>query len=444
MTTTTFIAKNAFRNRRRATLTVLSVAVSLFLLVMLLVALRELTLPPEDVGAALRVAARNKISIASFLPARQRPIIERIPGVEAVSPFTWFGGKFRGEESMTFGQFAMDPSQLTRVFGEAKLPQDQLEAWIKDRTGCILGKLTADKYKLKVGDRITLTSMIFPCTVELTIRGIYQGTPDDRNLLFNHKYLDEVGGRDGWVGMWWLKVRSIEDMPLVTTAINKAFANTSAEVRAESERAFQLSFISMWGNISTMVHYISSVVVFTLVLVTASTMSMAIRERFRELAVLKAIGFRRRELFAFILAESFGLSMLGALLGVGGAWLMFTHTTAAGYALGGLALALMAAAVFPLVRRLFKLGGEESLSRQVLDAALWLLVAAIMAGMAQWLHACGSVAGMTQNMFLTFEVTPKIIGIGALVAAGLGIVASLAPAIAVARMSVVGGLKTLD
>src|SRR6187397_1740890 len=122
-------------------------------------------------------------------------------------------------------------------------------------------------------------------------------------------------------------------MPSVLAAINKAFANTSAEVRAESERAFQLSFISMWGNVKILVASICTVVVFTLVLVTASTMSMAIRERFRELAILKAIGFRRRELFAFILAESFGLAMAGLLVGAGGAWLLFTHGRIAGITL---------------------------------------------------------------------------------------------------------------
>src|SRR6266446_2654903 len=90
MTIGGFILKNALRNKRRATLSILSVAVSLFLLVALQVALREITLPPEDIGAALRVAVRNKISLANPLPARQLPIIERVPGVETVSPFTWF------------------------------------------------------------------------------------------------------------------------------------------------------------------------------------------------------------------------------------------------------------------------------------------------------------------------------------------------------------------
>src|SRR6266849_9282525 len=123
MTVGTFILKNAFRNKRRAVLSITSVAASLFLLVMLLVALRELTVPAEDIGAALRVVVRSKVSIANLLPARQRPIIERIPGVEAISPFSWFGGKFKNEENMTFAPFAMDATKLRPIFGEAKMSE---------------------------------------------------------------------------------------------------------------------------------------------------------------------------------------------------------------------------------------------------------------------------------------------------------------------------------
>lgn len=376
-----FVLINALRNPRRAALSILSVAVSLLLLVILLVGLRELTLPVEDAGAALRVAVRNKISIANLLPARQLPIIERIPGVESVTPFTWFGGKYKNEESMTFAQFAMDPKKLRSVFGEAKMSPEAYEAFESERMGCIIGKITAEKYKLKVGDKITLESTVYGITMDFKIAGIYAGTADDRNMLFRQDYLDEASGVPGQVGMWWLKVRSAEEMPVVLDTINRKFANTSAEVRAETERAFQLGFISMWGNIRLLVMVICSAVVFTLLLVSASTMSMAIRERFRELAILKAIGFRRRELFALILAESFGLAMAGALVGVGGAYLLLTR---------------------------------------------------------------GDTAAMTNGMFPMFEITPKIIAIGASVAALLGIVASIMPSVAVARMSVVEGLKTLD
>jgi putative ABC transport system permease protein len=381
MTIGTFILKNAFRNKRRALLSILSVAVSLFLLVTLMVAVREMTLPPEDEGMAMRIVVRNKVSLANLLPARQRQVIEKIPGVEAVSPFTWFGGKFRNEEGMTFAQFALDPKALKTIFPEGHISDETFAAFETERTACVVGKLTAEKYKIKLGDKLPFTSTIYPCTVELKVVGVYSGTLDDRNIFFSHKYLDEVSGSDGWVGTWWVKGSSLEAVPRVTEAINKAFENTSAAVRAETERAFQLSFISMWGNIKVFIGSISTVVVFTLVLVCASTMSMAIRERFRELAVLKALGFQRRELFVLILAESFGLAALGGLLGIGGAYALFTY---------------------------------------------------------------GDISRMTSNIFLTFEVTPRIIGRASLVAAGLGIISSIAPAISVARMSVVGGLKTLD
>ena len=382
MTIPTFIAKNALRNKRRATLSILSVSASLFLLVTLLVALRELTQPPEDLGASLRIAVRSKISLANVLPARQRTVLEKIPGVVAVTPFTFFGGKYRDEETTTFAQFAMDPVQLTNIFPEAKMPLKQLESWIKDRKTCVVGKITADRYKLSVGDKMLFTGTFWPCDLKLKVAGIFQGSLDDRTVFFHQKRLDDALGLDaGLVGTWWVRARSAEEVPAVITKINQAFANTSAEVRAETERAFQLSFISMMGDVKLLIGSICSVVVFTLLLVSASTMSMAVRERFRELAVLKALGFRRRELFAFILAESFGLAMVGALIGVGGAWLLFSNI---------------------------------------------------------------DIAALSNGILITFEVSPRIVGLASLVAAVLGIVASIAPAISVAKMSVVNGLKTLD
>jgi putative ABC transport system permease protein len=433
MTLASFVLKNALRNRRRAVLCILSVAVSLFLLVTLQVALRELTLPPTDVGAALRVLVRSKVSVANLLPARQRSVIERIPGVEAVSPFTWFGGKFRDQEHITFAQFAMDARVLTNIFTEARVAPEHLAAFLADRTACLVGRITADRYRLKVGDRISLTSIAFPCTLELKVAGFYEGTIDDRNILFHHKYLDESWDNPGWVGMWWVKVRSIQDMPRVVAAINRAFENTSAEVWAETERAFQLSFVSMWGDIRTLVRSVSSVVVFTLVLVTASTMNMAVRERLQELAMLKALGYRRSDLLAFILAESVGLALTGGLVGVGGAWLVFTHGRLASGLLAAAAGAWAVGGVWAAVRH-----------RRWLSLALSVGVAAGLGAVARFLYLHPRIADMTDGILLTFEVTPRIVGVGMAVAVALGVVASLAPFVAVARLSVVEGLRTLD
>ncbi|MEY2408368.1 MAG: putative transport system permease protein, partial [Verrucomicrobiota bacterium] len=394
--------------------------------------LHEFTVPPEDIGSALRVIARSKISIANLLPARQRQIIERIPGVEAVSPFTWFGGKFKGDKEMMFAQFAMDPKVLPILSPEFHVTRAEYDAWASNRTACIVGRLTAEKRNIKVGDRITLTSIIYPCTLELTVAGIYSGTADDRNMLFHHKYLDEAGGADGQVGTWWIKVRSIEEMQPVTSAINKAFENTSAEVRAETERAFQLSFVSMMGDMTVFIGWICVAVGLALLFVTASTMSMAIRERMRELAILKAIGFQLRDLLGFILAESLGLAAAGGLVGVGGAWLLFTHTKAASYVLGVVAVALVA------------LGIQMAVRRQFIGLIVTLASAAFVGSIASFTHSHDTVFKLTNGFLLTLHVTPKILGIAASVAAALGVVACLAPGWAVARLSVVQGLKTLD
>jgi len=382
MTLSGFVIRNAFRNKRRLFLSVTSVAASLFLLITLQVALRELTNPINDEGSSLRIIVRNKVSLAQPLPARQLQVLERIPGIAAVSPFSYYGGLYKGDEKFTsFAQFAVDPPRTLPLISDAKIPKEQLDTWLADRTSCIVGKMTADRYGMKIGDRIQFTGQIYPCDLDLKIAGIYYGTADDRNVMFHQKYLDESLGNPGTVGTWWVRAASIEEAPLVTDRINKAFANSSAEVRAESERAFVLGFVSMWANIKTLIGGISIVVVFALLLVTVSTMSMAIRERFRELAILKAIGFRRRELFAFILAESFGLAMLGAALGAGGAWGIFHY----------------------------------------LD-----------------------IQKLTNGMFIMFEVTPRMLGLAFSVAVLLGLLAALAPMLSVARTSVVQGLKTLD
>jgi putative ABC transport system permease protein len=377
-----FIIRNAFRNKRRLALSVSSVAASLFLLITLQVALRELTNPISDEGSSLRIIVRNKVSLAQPLPARQLQTLERIPGIVAVSPFSFYGGLYKGDEKFTsFAQFAVDPTRTGLLLADAKIRKAQTEAWIADQTSCIVGQMTADRYGLKIGDRMQFTGQIYACDLELKIAGIYHGTADDRNVIFHQKYLDELLGNPGTVGTWWVRAASAAEVPLVTERINRAFANTSAEVRAESERAFVLGFVSMWANIKTLIGGISIVVIFALLLVTVSTMSMAIRERFRELAILKAIGFRRRELFAFILAESFGLAMGGAIFGAGGAWVVY--------------------------------------------------------------HLL-NIQKLTNGLFVMFEVTPRMMGLAFSVAALLGVLAAIAPMLTVARTSVVQGLKTLD
>ena len=376
-----FILKNALRNGRRASLTVASVAISCGLLVTLLTLQRELTVPPESETASFRIIARNKVSLTQPLPVRQMAAIQKIEGVRQVTPFTYFGGLFREETATSWAQFGVEPARFREFLLEGRIAQGSYEAFVKDRNSCLLGADTLRRYGFKVGDVLKFTGTFYPVDLELRIAAVYEGTIDDGNCFFHHKLLDELMGDWGMVGTWYILAATAEAVNGVISQVNTTFSNTSAEVRAETERAFQLSFVSMFGNVKLLFGSISAVVIFTLVLVCMSTMSMAIRERFRELAVLKALGFRRRELFAFILAESFGLALCGAVVGIGGVWIF------------------------------------------------WNTV---------------NLQALTQGFLPYFEVTPRIMATGGLVAALLGILASIGPSLAVARMSVVQGLKTLD
>lgn len=380
MTIAGFILRNALRNKRRLTLTILSVSLSLFLFTTLQTALRELTQPPSTSDSALRLITRHRVSLANVLPEKYQHRIRQVPGVEVVSMFTWFGGIYQDEKNF-FPQFAVEPEKIFRIFTEAKVDPLELDAFIKERTACIVGIKTMERFGWKIGDRITLRGTIWDCNPELVIRGVYREGIDETNLFFHHDYFNELMNDLGVTGTFWLRVRDEAAVQPVIDAIDASFRNSDAETKTETERAFQLGFVSMFGNIKMLIGSISTVIVFTMVLVTASTMSMAIRERMRELAVLKAIGFNGRQVFSLILAESFGLAMAGGLLGCVGAWALFSNI---------------------------------------------------------------DIYKATQGFFIKFDVTPHILASGLLLAGLLGAISCIAPAWASIRMSVVTGLKETD
>lgn len=380
MTIAGFILRNALRNKRRLALTVLSVSLSLFLYTLLQTALREMTQPVSSEASALRLITRHRVSLANVLPARYQTRIEQTPGVEACSKFTWFGGIYQDERNF-FPQMAVEADKIFKIFTEAVVDPQQLDAFIKEKTACVVGVKTMERFGWKLGDRITLKGTIWDCSPELVIRAVYREGIDETNLMFHHEYLNDLLGEYGYTGTFWIKVTSQEVAQSVMDRIDGYFRNTEAETKTETERAFQMGFISMLGNIKMLIGSICTVVVFTMLLVTASTMSMAIRERMREIAVLKAIGFNGYHVFGLILAESFGLAMLGGLIGCGGARALFDHV---------------------------------------------------------------DVYKITQGFFIKFEVSAHILSGGLLLAALLGVVSCIAPAMASARMTVVAGLKEMD
>ncbi|MCS6816161.1 MAG: ABC transporter permease [Blastocatellia bacterium] len=314
-----FIWKNGMRHRRRALLTMGSVALAFFALMTLIGFVQEIDRNLEE-ASPVRLLTRHAVSLTNFLPARHRALIEQVPGVVAVTPLTWFGGIYRDRAQTDFAQFACDPQTFFDVYTDIRIPPEQKQAFQQDRRGILVGRRKAEKHGWKLGDRITLKGVIFPVDLELTVRGIFESTPNQEgSVYFHHAYLEEgvkrEWGLEGFAGAYWIRVDSAESAPRVSEAVDALFQNTDAPTKTETEQAFTLIFISMLGNVKLLVATISTVILITLLLVTGNTIAMSVRERTREIAVLKALGFRRSTIVGLLTAEGMLLTFVGGAIG---------------------------------------------------------------------------------------------------------------------------------
>ncbi len=264
MTYASFIWTNIARNPRRTILTIVSIGLSLFVLSTLMTVLTELNREPEGEDTHLRLVVRRATSLADRLPEAYAAKLARVPGVRLVHALTWFGGIYIDEGNF-FANFACDPDTLFAMFPENRIPPEQLKAFQAERIAAIAGRKLVERFKWRLGDRITLQGTIYPVDLEFVLRGIYTGT-DETAFFFHRAYLEEALGRPGKVGTFWLKAASAGDIPRIMDAVDTLFKNSDAETKTETERAFQLGFISMLGNVKTLIASISSVVVFTILL----------------------------------------------------------------------------------------------------------------------------------------------------------------------------------
>jgi putative ABC transport system permease protein len=248
--------------------------------------------------------------------------IAKVEGVEAVIGSMWFGGVYKDPKNF-FAQFAVDTDQFFQIYAEIAVPEDQKQAFIQDRTGALAGENLAQRFGWKVGDKIPIQGALFDFPLDLTLRGIYSGGGDDGSTFYFHwEYFNEgmkklFGAGEGvnFTGFYTARAVSAEQVPAIAERVDALFRNTSAPTKTESERAFVLGFVSMMGNIRMLVTSICSVVIFTIILVAANTMAMSIRERVREIGILKAVGFRKSQVLLLLLGESVLLAVGGALLG---------------------------------------------------------------------------------------------------------------------------------
>ncbi len=314
------ILKNSWRNRRRTLLTILSVGVSLCLLGILMAIYHAFYFSEPNASQALRLVTRNKVSLAFPMPQSYREKIRQIPGVQEVGISQWFGGVYidRRPEHM-FARFAVEPDKIFTIHGEMTIPEDQKKVFQQERTACIAGRPLAEKYNWHLGERITLQGDIFPVTLELTLRGVFDHADNPEVLYFSREYLEESLplGRRGNAGTFNILAGSTEDVPRIEKAVDEQFSNSPVQTKTETESAFSLSFVAFLGNIKAFLLSVCAAVTFTIVLVSANTIAMSVRERVREVGVLKTLGYTRGAILGIILGEAVTISLVGGVLGVG-------------------------------------------------------------------------------------------------------------------------------
>jgi putative ABC transport system permease protein len=314
--------RNAFRHRMRTLLTVAGVAIAI-LAFGLLRTLIGAWYQGVEASSATRLITRNAISLVFPLPLSYLGRIRQVPGVKTVSYGNWFGGVYIDRKNF-FPNFAVDADTYLDMYPEFVLPPAEKAAFIRDRRGAVAGSNLARKYGWTIGDRITLKGTIFPGNWDLVLRGIYHGArrSTDRNQFFFHwDYLNETmkknfPRRADQVGFFVIGVKSPERAAEVSEVVDGMFRNSLAETLTETEKAFQMGFISMSEAIVIAIRIVSYVVIVIIMVVAANTMAMTARERIAEYATMKTLGFGARHIAQAVFGESLFISLTGGLLGI--------------------------------------------------------------------------------------------------------------------------------
>lgn len=324
MTKTGFVIANLFRKKTRTMLTLLSVIMA-FLLFGLLQAVNVMFNAGADFVGATRVVVQARVSFTQSLPLRILPELEAVPGVDKVMYQQWFGGVV-GENQQIF-TFAVDPARLHAVYPEYVMPEQQWTTFGQTRTGAIIGRVLADQFKWKVGDKLPLKSSIFPQKNgskdwAFDIVGIFDGKDEQwqrqtNTVFINYDYFNEANQfGQGAAGIYVLRLANGDVAQSVTEAIDSKYENSPDETKSQTEKDWQAGFVKQIGDIGLLVRWILFAVFFTLLLVVGNTMAQSVRERVPELAVLKTLGFSDTSVLGFVMAEAIALCAIGGLIGL--------------------------------------------------------------------------------------------------------------------------------
>ena len=315
------VLKSARRSKRRTFLTVLSVAVAVFLFASLRAVIDGFNAGAEA-ASSTRIVTIRSTSLMFEMPTSHVETIRSMPGVQDVTWASWFGGIYKDPKNF-FGQIAVDPEGYLRMYPEVLLTPAERKAFLDDRTGCIVGDGLAKTYGFKVGDKITLKVGI-PLygreDYDFNVRAIYKSggaAVDNQTMVFHWKYLDERSVEKGQVGWIITQIANPDQAAQISTAIDQKFTNSPYETKTDTERAFQSSFVSMFGNLNLLLGSIAGAVVITTLFVAGNTMAMSVRERTTEIAVMRTLGFQPATIFMLVAGEGLMMSIVGGVIGVG-------------------------------------------------------------------------------------------------------------------------------
>lgn len=313
------VFRNLIRNRRRSLLTATSVAVSFTLLLVFFAAYRFLEAPPasdtERSHLVLIVAAAT--SAIQPMPISYRSRIERLAGVRSVTQVFWFDARYKNEDTV-IPSLSLDPQVLFTFFPNWQLPEDAKKQFMREKVAALAARGTANKYGWKVGDRIHVSSPnYFGLGVDLILRGIYDSDQEQEQsyLVFHWDYLNDVLGSPNVTGQFWILANSTDVMPSLMKNVDAQFQNETIQTRTQTVKQFVVNFISWLGNVKLILVSVSGAVVFAVLLILANTMAMSIRERTREVAVLKTLGFTRQTILRLYVSEAVTVALTGGVLG---------------------------------------------------------------------------------------------------------------------------------
>lgn len=316
------ILRNTLRHKLRTGLTVLGIVVAIIAFGLLRTVVDAWYAGAEG-ASATRLVTRNAISLAFPLPINYHERIRKIQGVTEITHASWFGGIYITEKNF-FPQFAVDVRTYFDVYPEFLISPAEMKAFMSDRKGCVIGRKVADTYGFKIGDTVPLRGTIYPGAWNFTVRAIYDGAEartDTSQLFFHWDYLNETlkkakARRTDWVGVYVIGISDSDRAAEISIEVDKIFKNSLAETLTETEKAFQLGFVSMTEAIVIAIRIVSFVVIFIILAVMANTMAMTARERISEYATLKALGFGPRFLAGLIYGESLAIALAGAVIGI--------------------------------------------------------------------------------------------------------------------------------